>query len=466
MSLELAPYLRLPEKHMQLLPIFFSRDGVTDWKYVILQGGRASGKTQSMARIVLGMCESWYPYGTVDGEGRMVRPLRIVCARDSEIRLEESVYTTICDLVEEYQLPFEVRADRLEHLVTGCRIEFRGLKSSVRGVEGVDLFWIDEAHQISDSVLRELDPTIRKENCKIVFTMNRLRRNDPVIVRFADREDCFNIQLNYTDNEFCPAHIIKVAEDVKRTNRAEYENDWLGEPLDDGEIYLFDYDRMMGLIGGEVYEGIGSPSLVMSVDVSAGGDDSVATFLESWDLYEWRVKRREAWRSKDTMATIGNITSLVGRYNPDVLIVDNGGMGHVIIDHLVSAGLDCVRFDGNSGQHVNVKDYLNARAEAYYLTREWMDAGRLAFMDSKGEALAYIKELDATTVKRPYGRKQLSPKEDIKKTIGRSPDNADSLAMAVWGASKFLGRKKVMNGGSIVRIDSSKRKSLRSMRHG
>ena len=116
------------------------------------------------------------------------RKLRIVCGREIQKNIEESVFTLMVDLIDKYDLDYEIYTttgkERIVHRRTGTIIRFRGFREqgsvSIKGMEGVDILWIDEAQSITKHTLDIIIPTIRKENRRIFFTMNRFLRDDPV----------------------------------------------------------------------------------------------------------------------------------------------------------------------------------------------------------------------------------------------------------------------------------------------
>ena len=65
--------------------------GFNKYNYFLLEGGRASGKTQSVARFLLYISES--------------RHVRICCGREIQNSINESVKTVFLDLIETYKLP-------------------------------------------------------------------------------------------------------------------------------------------------------------------------------------------------------------------------------------------------------------------------------------------------------------------------------------------------------------------------
>ena len=188
MPLILPKILDIPEKLLGLI------DRFNDYRYFIVKGGRGGGKSQSIGRFVLFLNEKY--------------KLRTVCGRETQNSISESVYSLLADLIREFQLNFDIAASKISSKVTESNINFRGFREqgafNIQGMEGIDLLWIDEAQALTKQTLDVLIPTIRKENAKIIFTMNPHVHNDPVIVMLSKRPDTLVIDINYDENPSVP----------------------------------------------------------------------------------------------------------------------------------------------------------------------------------------------------------------------------------------------------------------------
>lgn len=144
------------------------------------EGGRGGGKSQSIARFLLFISEK--------------RHVRIVCGREQQNTINESVKTILEDLINKYKLNFTVKDKEIIHNITGSTFLFKGFREqgrvNIKGLEGTDILWIDEAEAIQKTTLDVIIPTIRKNNSKVFFTMNRYVRKDSVF------EFCNNDVIN------------------------------------------------------------------------------------------------------------------------------------------------------------------------------------------------------------------------------------------------------------------------------
>lgn len=446
MELELPEILNLPPKLLPLITEF------NNYKYFVVEGGRGSAKTQAIARLLLYIAEK--------------RKVRIFCGREVQNTIEESVYTVLSDLISNYKLAFDVKKVGITHLLKESEFKFKGFREqgavNIKGVEGADIVWVDEAQSMTKTTLDVLIPTLREEDCKLIFTMNRYMRDDAVM-DLVGRSDCLHIKINYFDNPFCPLTLKHEAELVKNKSERDYRHIWLGEPLSQADAYLFDAAKLYAAYDvipiGELYK----RQRVMGVDIAAEGNDHcVATILDRVSNQHWEVAETITWDENDTMATVGRIIALIGKHHPDVTIVDKGNMGKGVYDRLCEVKIANVYpFDGATTEGVDTLHYVNARANAYYNLREWFDNGWIKLSPQTKEV---VRQLEKIKMKyRSDGKRIIQQKLDMKKAppigMGYSPDDADSLMMTVWAAMHYLGKtNSVANDNPIRRISGSKRK--------
>lgn len=442
--IELPAILNIPPK---LLPLITEFD---KYRYFLIEGGRGSAKSQSVGRFISYLNEHY--------------KLRTVCGREVQTNIDESVHALLKDLITNNNLAYRVLESEIRHLTSGSEISFRGFrdvggKTNVRGMEGVDILWIDEAQQVSNRTIADTIPTIRKDTAKVIFTMNRFMRNDPAYEFCVGRKDCLHIHIDYFENPFCPLSIKHEAEVLKNKNEREYRHIYLGEPLPQADDYLFNIDKLHASFDIKPFGEVFGRQRIMGIDFAAQGNDlCVASILDRVSNVHWRLTERISWAEPDAMVSTGKIVGLIGQYKPDVCIMDVGGMGHVVWNRLIEVGMKVERFDGASTQGVDAVHYVNARAEGYYLVKDWFDQGWLIV---ERKDIEVINQLEKIKMKwRSDGRRIIEAKVDMKKTIGHSPDDSDSLMMAVYGAVKYLGKSSNSSAEQTVvrRVTGSKRR--------
>ena len=445
-ALKLPELLNIPPKMLPMVTRF------NDYDILLAEGGRGSGKSHSIGRLILYLGEQ--------------KKLRVVCGREIATNIEESVYTLLKDLISEYNLAYDVMAFKIKHKFSGTEINFKGFREqgnvAVKGLEGVDILWIDEAQSITRHTLEVIMPTIRKEKAKVFFSMNRFLREDAVPEYCIGRENVLHIHIDYFENPFCPLSLKVQAEEMKNKSERDYRHIWLGEPRAQADDFLFNFDKLHKSFDIKPFGEFPYRQRVLAFDFAAQGNDlCVGTVLDRASNQHWNLSERLPWDEPDTMVSVGKIVNYIGEFKPDVAILDIGGMGKPVYDRLMEVGVDVRPFDGGSTVGIDKKVYGNIRAAGYYKLVEWFDSEFLCI--DKNKDMEVIKELEKIKMKyRSNGVRMIQSKVDMKKELTYSPDNADSLMMAVWAATNFLGKgANNMTGNSSQKV----RRKTGSNRH-
>nr|BDD46351.1 hypothetical protein 6 [Pseudomonadaceae bacterium] len=182
------------------------------------------------------------------------------------------------------------------------------------------------------------------------------------------------------------------------------------------------------------------PALALGVDVASGGRDKTC-----WTLVDGNgVIDQIVMDIGNTMEIVGRTIRLINEHKipPRRVAIDAGGGGKQITDRLREQRY-AVRMV-NFGESADVKQaYRNRRAELYGDLRQRLDPGR----DEQPFALppdAHELRQELLVLPLQYdseGRLVLPPKErrsgttterSLRDLLGRSPDRADSLVLAVW----------------------------------
>lgn len=416
MEIDLPDILSIPPKLMPLIK------RINEFRYFLIEGGRSSGKSQTIARLICYLAEQ--------------KTLRICCGREIQNTIEESVYTIFSDLIRTNCLNFNVTATKIDHKTTGSYIRFRGFREqgaiNIKGLEGVDLLWVDEAQAITKQTLDVIIPTIRKENSKIIWSMNRHVSNDPVYSFFFNRPDCLHIHCDYLDNPFCPKAMLLEAEECKKLSIDDYNHIWLGQPLRKADDYLLDHDTVYNSPKLQFFQPNAMPHKIMAVDVARYGEDEIVyTILENYGAVSWSQIHQETDRNKSLMETTGKIIELQRDFDVDMVVIDDTGVGGGVTDRLAEQRIEVVPFNG-AEKSENLL-YMNRRCDGYYKLKEWFDKGRIKILADRvlQEQLLSIKFKF-----RSNGQKLILSKDDMRKEGFKSPDRADALMMAVFFAER------------------------------
>ena len=201
---------------------------VIDFKgrYIALTGGRASGKSWFMAQLFL--------------EKLLYEKKDLLCAREHQNSISESNYKLFTNIINKYNLPFEVQSTKIISKATGAKIVFVGLSDvtadNIKSYEDFKYVWLEEAQKISAKSWEILNPTIRAEGSQIIITMNPEVPHDkhPIMSELLTvfKDETLHIHANYYDNPFVSKDIIKMAELCKVHKPDDYERIWLGIPYE------------------------------------------------------------------------------------------------------------------------------------------------------------------------------------------------------------------------------------------
>ncbi len=421
--IKLPEFLNLPPQLMCLL----DPEVIARYKIFIIEGGRGSAKTQSLVRILSYWAEQM--------------KLRIVAGREQQNSIEDSVYAAFVDLILKHELFFDTPKNKITHKSTGSTIGFKGLREhgvvNIKGLEGTDIFWGEEAQSFSKTSLDILIPTLRKENSKFFFTLNRFVRNDPVMA-YASRKDCLHININYPDNPYFPETLRVEMQTCKEKNIKDFNHIWLGQPLSVTTEYLFNFDKLAKCKDIKPFGDLIKKARIMSVDFASGGGDlCVASLIERTSNVHWKLIDQIAWDNPDTDESVGKVSGLYGDWYPDILICDKGGLGYPMFVTLSKTIKNIVGFDGAGNDKCTDPSSYNNRYQAYLDLKTWTDKEWINI--SSDYTLAELE-----TIKKKYmssGKMLLQSKKEAKDKDGvDSQDRGDSVSMAVYAAVHFLGK--------------------------
>lgn len=414
-ALQIPALLDGPDK---LLPVISNLD---KFRYFLLEGGRGGGKSQFIARFLLYLGEKY--------------KLRIVCGREIQRNITESVHSLMSDLIRDHKLAYEVFTQKIVHKTSGTQINFRGFREqgafNIQGMEGVDITWIDEAQAITKQTLDVLIPTIRKDNAKIFFSMNRHVADDPVFDFCDQRSDCQHIHLNYFDNKFCTQALITEAEECKKRDDDDYNHIWLGIPLDKSEDAVYTYSELEEAKINKHIMTEGYGLRLAGFDIARYGDDKCAcVVIQQMGALHWEEIYTDVWGNKDLNYTTGRILTIINEQEISKSIIDEDGIGSGPLDTLQKGrGMDNIMgFRNPSIGYNDNKDYANPRTANAYALKKMLLEKHMALNNA-----ALIKEL--TTMKYTYDhqqRKILISKDLMRSKFKiKSPNMADALIMAV-----------------------------------
>jgi hypothetical protein len=181
----------------------------------------------------------------------MERPMRILCAREIQTTIRDSVHRELVNAIDKFGLEswYDYGTSYIQGK-NGTEFLFKGLRHNykeIKSTSGVNICWIEEAEAVSEDSWRVLVPTIREDDSEIWATWNPEDPEAPTQVRFIDSPPVNSriVQMNWRDNPWFPDVLEEERQhDLKTMDIHLYNHVWEGECITRTglEIY-YNFDR-------------------------------------------------------------------------------------------------------------------------------------------------------------------------------------------------------------------------------
>ena len=401
------------------------------WRHAVIEGGRYSLKSHTVARFLLLTARSMR--------------VRIACLRQFQKNIADSSYQLLIDLIQQYGFSeFIWTNDTITNTNTGSTFIFKGLdrnvETTIKSLEGIDIAWIDEAQTITLKSIRILNPTIRKPGSKIIWTLNRLTDLDPVISYFITnppRKDVWHLEVDYRiaqKNGWLSNEILYEIEQARINHPEDYAHDYLGKALAVSDKNIIQTAQVIEAMGREVDD---EGAIEVGVDVARlGGDRTV--FVKRKGLKEIG---RASFTKKRTTEVCDLLVNFIGA-DKDVLIkIDDTGVGGGVTDEMIARDYNVIPI--NFGAKASNPDkYPNLISEAWFYLQSIID--QISIANDKD----LLVELSNREWKMDSkGRRGVESKDDYKKRGFRSPDLADATILCFYTPPE---PPKIEYGGVII----------------
>lgn len=200
-------------------------------RYKVLYGGRGAGRSWSVGRALVWMAHR--------------QPLRVLCAREFQNSIADSVHRLLSDQIDMLGLsPLFDITQREIRSSAGALFLFEGLRHNVtkiKSLEGIDVCWVEEAEKVSEASWNVLIPTIRKAGSEIWITFNPDQETDPTFRRFVQTPppDAWVRKVGYADNPWFPDELRREMEHLRRVDPDAAAWVWDGEcrSISDAQVF-------------------------------------------------------------------------------------------------------------------------------------------------------------------------------------------------------------------------------------
>ncbi|QYY30249.1 PBSX family phage terminase large subunit [Cupriavidus pinatubonensis] len=284
----------------------------------VLYGGRASTKSWDAAGFATFLTSNY--------------KLRVLCVRQFQNKIEESVYTLLKAQISRFGLTSQFRI--LDNKIIGRETEseflFYGLWRSIdeiKSLEGIDILWIEEAHNLTEEQWKILEPTIRKAGSQIWIIFNPRLATDFVYRRFVLNPPPNTIvrKINYDENQFLSDTMLAVINAAKEEDEEEFAHIYLGVPKDDDEGAVIKRSWLLAAIDAHKALGFGpAGTRRLGFDVADGGADKCANVFAHGSVVSWA----DEWKAgEDELLQSCSRTYAVARERSASIRYDSIGVG-------------------------------------------------------------------------------------------------------------------------------------------
>jgi phage terminase large subunit len=214
-------------------------------RYKVCWGGRAGVKSWSFARALLILGSK--------------RPLRILCTREVQNSIKDSVHKLLSDQIGLLGLGdfYDIQQATIQGR-NGTEFIFAGLSTqtaeSIKSYEGIDICWVEEANVVSEFSWKILIPTIRKEDSEIWISFNPDLEHDPAYQRFVVNppKGAWVQKVTWRDNPWITQVLLDEMDHLKETDYQEYLHVWEGELKEIAENAIYGQQLLKAKQGGRI----------------------------------------------------------------------------------------------------------------------------------------------------------------------------------------------------------------------
>ena len=205
-------------------------------RYKVLYGGRGSGKSYAVADYLLLAAAQ--------------RPMRILCAREYQNSLSESVIHLLAERAKALYLDrfFIVQRDSIRGK-NYSQFIFRGVRNNIASIKSlakIDCVWVEEAQTLSKVSWDILIPTIREPGSEFLVTFNPVNNDDPTYKMFVTDppKDAYVRKVNWRDNPHWPDILEMERVSLLEKDPELYQHVYEGECLtiSDAQIFKHKYE--------------------------------------------------------------------------------------------------------------------------------------------------------------------------------------------------------------------------------
>lgn len=248
----------------------------------VVYGGRDGIKSWSCAQALLLM--------------GVQRPLRILCARETQESIRESVHQLLADTITRLGLQEAYKV--LEYTIrgpNGTEFIFRGLRNltveDIKSFESIDIAWVEEAAGVSKRSWQVLIPTIRKAGSEIWVTFNPELATDDTYVRWVLHPPPWAVvvQTSYRDNNWLSEVSKQEIELLRQADPDAFAHVYEGATRSTVEGAIYKAEIMRAEIDGRICGVVYDANLPVRTFWDLGWSDLVCIWFAQVSGFQIRI---------------------------------------------------------------------------------------------------------------------------------------------------------------------------------
>jgi len=418
-------------------------EAVRDHKRVAVVSGHKVGKSRTDAIAAL-----WFYCSFPDA--------RVVLSSVTSRQVDQILWRELCKLRKGAKRAIDGEIHELAR--SGLKAaDFREIvgftakeAEAVAGISGQNLFYIlDEASGIPDAIFEAIEGN-RAGGARVLMTSNPTRTDGAFFDAFHDKARFYktvSVSSEESPNVIAGREIIPglaLREWVEEKREEWGEDSPLFKVRVKGEFCLGEDGKIMSLHAiteseARWVETRGEGRLQLGLDPAGetgSGDETACVWRRGK-----KVLGLVALRGLSPEAHVVHVAGLISthrvRGERPLVVCDKNGLGAKICRLLRERGeedgFDVVGVSSSDKAIREPKRYWHMRDELHANAAQWIRDGGALLEDAK-----LAKELHAPSwIQMVNGPSKVTPKIDIKKLLGRSPDRGDAFLLSVWEPTSY-----------------------------
>lgn len=303
-------------------------------RYKVAWGGRGGAKSWNFARVLL--CKG------------AARPLRILCARETQKSLAESVHHLLSEQIAALGLHAHYRIlEGAIYGVNGTEFRFAGLKhniTNIKSLESFDIVWVEEAQVVSKHSWETLIPTIRKDGSEIWISFNPELDTDDTYTRFvvSPPSTAKVVKVTWRDNPWFPETLRQERAELLAKDPVACDHIYEGNCRSAQEGAIYEAELRAAMAAGRIGKVPYDPTAPVHTFWDLGFGDMVSIWMAQAIGFEYRLIDYEQSRQKPLGYYLQQLQARPYIWGTDFLPWDGAaaqlGSGRSIQELMMAAG--------------------------------------------------------------------------------------------------------------------------------